>query len=207
MKNDFKFSNVILVSVYRLLRRKVGEKINVLPFEDIAQEIEIVYFQNPNADLFTLVTLCRRAMRSLLYQYGYSPDYGKDKVNFNAASMSETELNCYAVLDEKFRYMSCSEILRYYSIVPRSHYVNTLSNMLKFQVTDKENEEQRKKAIEKNRFSEKMVKADYCTAARILKKLVSNPEANPFTAIEKLPKERAERICSFLQTKHHLQIA
>lgn len=207
MKNDFKFSNVILVSVYRLLRRKVGEKINVLPFEDIAQEIEIVYFQNPNADLFTLVTLCRRAMRSLLYQYGYSPDYGKDKVNFNAASMSETELECYAILDEKFRYMSCSEILKYYSIVPKPSYVNTLSKMMKFPVADKKREEQRKQAAEKYRFSEKMLKADYCTAARILKKLVSNPEANPFTAIEKLPKERAERICSFLQTKHHLQIA
>ncbi|MFZ4548667.1 MAG: hypothetical protein ACOYN4_14570 [Bacteroidales bacterium] len=207
MRTSYNFSNPLLKSVYYLLKRKVGGKIEEIPFEDIAQEIEIVYFQNPNEDLFTLVTLCRRAMRSLLYQYGYSPDYGKDKVNFDSCGMSEEELNCYSILDEKIKYMSCSDILRSYGIVPKSSYVHTLSKMLMLQVTDKKREEQRKNAAEKYRFSEKMLHADYCTVARILKKIVKNPEANPFKAIEKLPKERAERISRFLQTKHHLQIA
>ena len=86
MNTYYKFSNPILPSVYRLLKRKVGAKMEEIPFDDIAQEIEIVYFQNPTADLYTLVTLCRRAMRSLMYQYGWSPDYGKDHINYSCDS-------------------------------------------------------------------------------------------------------------------------
>jgi len=207
MNNDFNFSNPVVISVYYLVKRKVGLKFNAIPFEDIAQEIEIVYFKNQTADLFTLVKFCRRAVRSLLYQYGYSPDFGKDLVNFDSCGMSAEELNCYSILDEKIKYMSCSDILRYYGIIPKPSYVNTLSKMLKLQVQDKKREEQRKNTAEKYRFSEKMLKADYCTVARIMKKLVKNPETNRFKAIEKLPKERAQRICSFLQTKYNLQIA
>ena len=52
MNTYYTFSNPILPSVYRLLKRKVGAKMEEIPFDDIAQEIEIVYFQNPTADLF-----------------------------------------------------------------------------------------------------------------------------------------------------------
>ena len=130
-----------------------------IPFEDIAQEIEIVYFQNPNEDLYTLVKLCRRAMRSLMYQYGYSPDYGKDKINYSCDSMSKTELECWAILDEKHKTMCCAEILKSYGIISKSNFLKTLSTMLKYQLTGKENETAKIQASEKYRFSDSMLKS------------------------------------------------
>ena len=207
MNTYYKFSNPILPSVYRLLKRKVGAKMEEIPFDDIAQEIEIVYFQNPTADLYTLVTLCRRAMRSLMYQYGWSPDYGKDKINYSCDSMSQTELDCWAILDEKYKTMCCAEILQSYGIISKANFCKTLSNMLKYQSTDKEDEARKKQASEKYRFSDKMLKADYSVCDKLLKKIAANPETNIHKTLTKFPKERQERISNFLKKKHHLQIA
>jgi len=207
MKTTYTFSNPLLASVYRLVKRKVGLKIEEIPFEDIAQEIEIVYFQNPTADLYTLVMLCRRAMRSLMYQYGWSPDYGKDKINYSCACMSKEEIACWEILDKKYKTMTCTEILKSYGIISPANYHATLSKMLKYQLTDKENEAAKIQASEKYRFSDRMLKADYCVCDKLLKKIAAKPETNIYKTLTKFPKERQERICNFLKKKHHLQIA
>ena len=99
METRYKFSEPRLSSVYFLLKRKVGQILEVIPFEDVAQEIEIVNFLNPGAELYTLVKICRRSIRSLLHQMGYSRRKGKDLIDFSF-SMSEQEIANWEILDE-----------------------------------------------------------------------------------------------------------
>ena len=128
MRTYYKFSSSILVHVFHLLMRK-EPPLKMIPVEDIAQEIEIVYFQNSQADIRTLVKICRRSAKSLLTQYGYSRTYPKGSQGFCAESMTETELNNWSILDAQYLTQTGKQILMSYNVEPSNHNITILSRM------------------------------------------------------------------------------